>query len=280
MGWPLTQEFGGGEEMRTFAMILAFAMAGTFLLGQEPQSSAPAPTQPSSDLMGGRTWTSLTTSKDYRVRLDSDYIYTEWTNVPPEWGVSAFSRAELKKTGTIWKGHTRMQFPCQYKDIWSGGMKINSVTLDPEIEITSMTDTRIEGRAQNYGSGFDCKAGKSKGEPTWTSFTWIPKEHESESKQLLPAPVSPAPVERGGQPSQGPGVRTIQVYGQGMATATSQVEGDSIAYNQAVAQLGAKCLRGRVQNITRTSGQCFGNPGIGGFPPQYQCTVSVRAICE
>lgn len=257
-------------------LLLLFVVPMTAQIEQEPQTATPAPTQPSSDLMSGRTWTSLTTRNDYRVRLDSDYIYTEMTNVPPAFGASAFSRGELKKLGAIWTGHSRVHFPCQYKDVWSGEMKINWITTDPEIEITSMTETRIEGRAQNYSGGFDCKAGKPKGEPTWTSFTWIPKEHESETKQSPP----PAPVAQGAQPSQGPASRTIQVYGQGMATGASQSEGDSIAYNQAVAQVGAMCIRGRVANIVRTAGQCFGNPGIGGFPSQYQCTVSVKAICE
>jgi hypothetical protein len=111
-----------------------------------------------------------------------------------------------------------------------------------------------------------------------SSFALIPKEHESETKQVLPPGPPPAPVAQGGQPPQTSTGRTIQ--GQGMSfDATSQSEGDSIAYNQAVANLGAMC-RGGVKNVIRTSGQCFGNPGIGGFPPKYSCTVSAKAICE
>jgi V8-like Glu-specific endopeptidase len=120
-------------------------------------------------LPSGNIWSSLASGKDYRVRLDGDYIYTEWTNIPSAWGASAFGRGELKKSGTTWAGHGRNRFPCQY------GVRINWITVDIETEITSVTGTRIEGRAKNY-SGFNCRTGKPKGEPTWTSFTWIPKE--------------------------------------------------------------------------------------------------------
>lgn len=117
----------------------------------------------------GRIWTSLSSGKDYKVRLDGDYIYTEWANIPSAWGPSAFGRGELKKAGEIWTGHARNQFPCQY------GVRINWIMVDIDMEITSMTGTRIEGRAKNY-QGFNCRTNAPKGEATWTSFTWIPKD--------------------------------------------------------------------------------------------------------
>ncbi len=121
------------------------------------------------EVPSGRIWTSLLSGKDYKVRLDGDYIYTEWTNIPPAWGPTAFGRGELKKTGGIWTGHGRNQLPCQY------GVRINWIVVDIEMEITSMTGTRIEGRAKNY-QGFNCRTKAPKGEATWTSFTWIPKD--------------------------------------------------------------------------------------------------------
>lgn len=114
----------------------------------------------------GNIWTSLVSPREYRVRLDGDYIYVERTNIPAAWGASAFAKGELKKSGDIWVGHVRDNFPCQ----------ANWITVDIEMEITSLTSSRIEGRAKNYTSGFNCRTGKPKGDPTWTSFTWIPKE--------------------------------------------------------------------------------------------------------
>jgi S1-C subfamily serine protease len=121
------------------------------------------------ELPSGRIWTSLSSGKDYKLRLDGDYIYTEWANIPSAWGPSAFGRGELKKAGAIWSGHQRNQFPCQY------GVRINWITVDVEMEITSLTATRIEGRAKNY-QGFNCRSKSPKGEATWAAFTWIPKD--------------------------------------------------------------------------------------------------------
>jgi S1-C subfamily serine protease len=125
----------------------------------------------------GRVWSSLTSGRDYKVRVDGDYIYTEWTNMPAELqGTSTFSRGELKRSGDIWAGHVRAYLPCRYVDKWTNQQRVNWVRTDVLIEITSLTNTRIEGRAQNYNEGIDCKKGTPKGQPTWVSFSWIPKE--------------------------------------------------------------------------------------------------------
>jgi hypothetical protein len=128
-------------------------------------------------LPSGRTWTSMTSGRDYRVRLDGDYIYTEWTNIPSALqSTAAFGRGELKKSAAIWTGRFHSYLPCTYVDKWTNQQKINWITFDLAIEISSVTSSRIEGRAQNYTEGFDCKKKTPKGEPKWTSFTWIPKE--------------------------------------------------------------------------------------------------------
>lgn len=116
-------------------------------------------------IQSGRIWTSLSSDRDYKVRLDGDYMYIERTNVPASWGPTAFSKGELKKMGATWTGQVRLHSPCQN----------NWITVDIETEITSMTGTRIEGRAKNYKE-FNCRTGKPKGEATWTAFTWIPKD--------------------------------------------------------------------------------------------------------
>jgi S1-C subfamily serine protease len=118
-------------------------------------------------LIGG-IWSSTSSGKDYSVRQDGDYLYAEWSNVPAAWGDSAFAKTELKKTGAIWAGHGRARFPCQY------GLRTNWITADFEMEITSITRSRIEGRVKNYSS-FNCRTGKPKGKAEWVSLVWIPK---------------------------------------------------------------------------------------------------------
>jgi hypothetical protein len=122
-------------------------------------------------------WTSLISGRDYKVRVDGDYLYTDWTNIPASLKDTAtFSRGELKKSGTRWTGQFRSYFPCVYIDRWGNQQIKNWITMVLPIEITMMTVTRIEGRAQNYEQGIDCKKATPKGQPTWASFTWIPKD--------------------------------------------------------------------------------------------------------
>ena len=137
---------------------------------EKPTNAKPLTTSEKAvEVPSSRIWTSLSSGKDFKVRLDSDYIYTEWTNIPSAWGPSAFSRGEFKKNGAIWGGHMRNQFPCQY------GIRVNWITADIESEITSMTSTRIEGRSKTYKE-FNCRTKSPKGEAAWKSFTWIPKD--------------------------------------------------------------------------------------------------------
>jgi len=128
-------------------------------------------------LPNGHIWTSLTSGRDYRVRLDGDYIYTEWTNIPAALqGTAAFGRGELNKSGAIWTGHFHSSVPCTYYDQWWLQQRTNWITFDLSMEISSVSGSRIVGRTQNYTEGFDCKKKTPKGKPSWTSFTWIPKE--------------------------------------------------------------------------------------------------------
>ncbi len=121
-------------------------------------------------------WTSLVSGRDYQVRVDADYIYTEWVLPPALKGTSAFGRGELKKSGELWSGQYRSYVPCVYVDRWTGQQKANWIKTDLPIEITKITATRIEGRAQNYPEGFDCKKAAPKGQAIWQGFTWIPKD--------------------------------------------------------------------------------------------------------
>jgi hypothetical protein len=155
-----------------FAQNLNFAATSNEISVLLDKPSGPKPLHPETKepvISSDRVWSSLVSGKEYKVRLDGDYIYTDWANIPPAWGPAAFSKSELKKTGTIWIGHGKNRFPCQY------GLKINWITVDIALEITKLTATRIEGRARNYDE-FNCRTGKPKSEPTWVSFTWIPKD--------------------------------------------------------------------------------------------------------
>jgi hypothetical protein len=62
-----------------------------------------------------KVWTSMTSGRDFKVRIDGDYIYTEWVNVPPQLKTTAaFMRSELKKDGDKWVGKSRSNLPHEY----------------------------------------------------------------------------------------------------------------------------------------------------------------------
>src|SRR5207253_803865 len=111
-------------------------------------------------------WTSMTTGRDFKVRFDHDYIYTEWVSLP--WQLQstpAFVRSELKKTGDIWVGKTRVNMPCEVQS-WAG-QNVRWYTIETEMQILKVSDSRIEGRSLAYPAGIDCKKGKPKGNPEW-----------------------------------------------------------------------------------------------------------------
>jgi hypothetical protein len=149
-------------------------------LGSVPKSTAGA--------TGGRDrseriWTSLTSGRDFKLRIDGDYIYAEWVNLPPVLqSTAAFIRYELKKDGNKWIGKAISNLPSSYNssymDFWRTGQQIGTENVNwchsqVDIEIDSFSESRIEGQSLSATS-FDvkkCKPGKRE----WKSFTWIPK---------------------------------------------------------------------------------------------------------
>lgn len=130
-----------------------------------------------------RVWTSMTSGRDYKMRIEGDYIYIEWTNRPPELQTTgAFMRAELKKDGDRWIGKVRSLLPYVYKssymDFWRTGQQTGTenvkwCTVETEFEINKLADSRIEGRSLGSKT-FDAKKCQA-GEMEWQSFVWIPK---------------------------------------------------------------------------------------------------------
>lgn len=173
--WKLTE----GENLN-------FAVPSTTVLplltssAVEPLGAAKLTSEPAEKQ---EIWTSMTNGRDFIVRTNGDYIYTEWTNRPPELkNSSAFIRGELKKNGNEWSGTVRSFLPyvfkSSYMDFWKTGQRTGTENVkwcvqESEIEIERMSDSRIEGRSL-IPTSFDAKKCKS-GKMTWQPFVWIPK---------------------------------------------------------------------------------------------------------
>jgi len=173
---------GAGENLN-FAV--PSKLIGPLLLNSSIQALGTVKVSSPAALGNGETiWTSMTSGRDYKVRIDGDYIYVEWVNLPPALqGTMAFVRSELKKDGDKWVGKSRSNLPYTFKssymDFWKTGQQmgtenVNWCTLEGDFEIDKMSDARIEGRT--YGSkSLDVKKCKQHGKPEWQSFVWILK---------------------------------------------------------------------------------------------------------
>lgn len=178
----LTWKAGDGENLN-FAVPSSSILPLLTNSTVQPLAMASKPLTASLVANKERIWTSMTSGRDYRLRIDGDYLYTEWINLPPQLQTTAaFMRSELKKDGDKWVGKVRSNLPYEFKssyaDFWTTGQRmgtenVNWCAVEVEFEIDKITDTRIEGRAMRAKS-FDAKKCKP-GKLEWQPFSWIPK---------------------------------------------------------------------------------------------------------
>jgi S1-C subfamily serine protease len=126
----------------------------------QPSESAPkAGSSRSAPSAKEGVWTSINTGKDYKVRIDGDYIYLQWTNMSEDFrSHGVFIRAELKKTGDKWVGKEIRNWPCRF---------------EVDMEIDEVSETRIEGKNMTWPD-FNARKCQPK-YPELKQFTWIPK---------------------------------------------------------------------------------------------------------
>jgi hypothetical protein len=126
-------------------------------------------------VLDSHIWTSMTSGRDYKIRRDGDYIYTEWVNKPSQLPSTAFMRSELKKDADgRWRGKGRTYLPCEYKEAWTGRLVVKWCSLESDMEIDLLSESRIEGFSQGWDK-FDCRKCEPKNRKQ-RPFTWIPKE--------------------------------------------------------------------------------------------------------
>lgn len=122
-------------------------------------------------------WKSLVSGTTKIIRINGDHVYVE-TVLPDELRkLNNFILAELKKTGEKYVGTIRSRESCQYRDSWTGQMRINTCASETPIEIALLTPTRIEGWAMTFPEGdkVNCKKCTHSKEMTKQSFVWIPE---------------------------------------------------------------------------------------------------------
>lgn len=125
-------------------------------------------------------WKSLESGTSKVLRRDGDRIYVETVLSEAEKNAGCFFVSDLKKQGDIFTGTARSRCVCEYtRGLGAYAQTFtNRVTDEVSIELTSITPTRIEGRAmaRPKGTKFDCKKGEySKPPSEWRPFVWIPE---------------------------------------------------------------------------------------------------------
>jgi V8-like Glu-specific endopeptidase len=126
----------------------------------------------------GTVWTSLTSGRDYSIRQDGDYLYTDWISIPPEVKTAGgFVRAELKKNSDgKWRGKTHARLPCTYTKGLGGYARnvTNWCSREADEEIDLLSEKRIEGIGTAWEK-FNCKKCEAEGKVEQKPFTLIPK---------------------------------------------------------------------------------------------------------
>ena len=179
----LTWKAGEGENLN-FAVPSQLIVPLLASSKVQPLGIIPKPTTASSPGINNESiWTSLVSGRDYKLRINGDYIYTEWVNLPTQLQTTpAFMRSELKRDRDKWVGKVRSLLPYSFKssymDFWRTGQQMGTenvkwCSVEVQFEIDKITESRIEGRALSSNS-FDAKKCKP-GKLEWQPFTWIPK---------------------------------------------------------------------------------------------------------
>ncbi len=143
--------------------------SGGFVAPVPQKIPKPVPWPPAE---GGEIWHSMTTHKDYRVKIDGNKLYAEWVDLSPIAAENrAYIRTECVRKGSKWVGTSELFLPCT---IGSGAQEhiANTCHLKMKVEIDSVSKTMIKGRGQTLPK-FACESCKVL-ETGWASFEWVP----------------------------------------------------------------------------------------------------------
>ena len=171
---------GGKPQEIEEALALDRKVAST-VMDSEKSPSAAAPLENLEKPSGYPTlWKSLSSGLVRKLRFDGDFIYGETVSS----GAAAnpeFVSYELKREKDGYRGTVRSDWKCEYPApalTWDyGSMRQNRCKFEEQIEFTSVTPNRIEGRTFEpvAGGKFDCKKCSYSKKSMPASFTWIPE---------------------------------------------------------------------------------------------------------
>jgi hypothetical protein len=119
-----------------------------------------------------RKWKSPRSGTTKNIQISGDVMLVE-TGVPAEAASLGFKTwAELKKQGSAWVGTVHDRLQCKR------GLQIKWCQLDAPFQITTITQSKIEGVTIPQGSKYSCRTCEFDRRVSPTDpFTWIPADH-------------------------------------------------------------------------------------------------------
>jgi len=116
-----------------------------------------------------QVWKSVSTGKEYRVKVEGDRFTADWSNIPPQAAKQgAYIRSECHRSGTRWIGTSRILLACPLPD---GKLKMCPMILRFEVDFIS--PDRITGGGEILRD-FDCGSCAVR-KTGWGPFSWTPK---------------------------------------------------------------------------------------------------------
>ncbi len=123
-------------------------------------------------------WTSLTSGKKFRVRLDEGHAYVEWVITEEQAKLGVFSLCDLKGQPDKYEGTCKSQGVARWYDKWHYEWRTRACQFQRRIEFKKYSPTRIEGRSETLGAGekWSDKDSSNCGKRfplEWEDFVWI-----------------------------------------------------------------------------------------------------------
>ncbi len=145
---------------------------------QETQVATPvSPSSPAADFSGDQVMWKLTQNPNsrWKFKVSDQFLYGEHAYPEERRKLGDFDTVDLKKQGDGFAGTQRMRITFKIKDASPQGFHYKPCQWSFAVELTSVTEDRIEGRWEGYppGSQVNPLTCERSGERIWEDVAWV-----------------------------------------------------------------------------------------------------------
>ena len=134
--------------------------------------STPSPPASSSETMWKLT---QNPNSRWKFKISTQFLYGEHTYPEERRKLGDFDTVDVKKQGDNFAGTQRIRITFKIKDESPQGFYYKACQWDFAVEMTSVTDERIDGRWEGYSAGSQTNpvTCERSGERTWQDVAWV-----------------------------------------------------------------------------------------------------------